>query len=103
MTVHDVAGHAAPVTTPVVGSFADVPLHGDRETQRPTEAAAEKRIAAAASAHGYTADQAHWHTPENIDVKPVYIAADRAAALADGYPLNSFPGEPPFVRGPYPT
>ncbi|MDT5246719.1 MAG: methylmalonyl-CoA mutase, partial [Mycobacterium sp.] len=44
-----------------------------------------------------------WHTPEDIDVKPVYIAADRAAVEADGYPLNSFPGEPPFVRGPYPT
>ena len=42
-------------------------------------------------------------TPEGIDVKPVYIAADRDAAVAAGYPLDSFPGEPPFVRGPYPT
>ncbi len=103
MTVNEVAGHAAPATTPVIESFADVPLHGDRQTERPTEAAAERHIAAAASAHGYTADQVRWHTPENIDVKSVYIAADRAAAQADGYPLNSFPGEPPFVRGPYPT
>src|SRR6202035_5093078 len=38
-----------------------------------------------------------------IDVKPVYIAADRAAVESGGYPLNTFPGEPPFVRGPYPT
>ncbi|CPR08447.1 methylmalonyl-CoA mutase [Mycobacterium bohemicum DSM 44277] len=103
MTVNDVAGHAAPATTPVIESFAGVPLHGDRQTEPPTEAAAERHIAAAASAHGYTADQVRWHTPENIDVKSVYIAADRAAAQADGYPLNSFPGEPPFVRGPYPT
>ncbi|MGZ4514943.1 MAG: methylmalonyl-CoA mutase family protein, partial [Mycobacterium sp.] len=80
-------------TTPVVGSFSDIPLHGDRETQRPTEAAVQERFSAATP----------WHTPEDIDVKPVYIAADRAAAQADGYPLNSFPGEPPFVRGPYPT
>ncbi|EUA35018.1 methylmalonyl-CoA mutase family protein [Mycobacterium xenopi 3993] len=44
-----------------------------------------------------------WHTPEGIVVKPVYIAADRDAAVKDGYPLDSFPGEPPYVRGPYPT
>jgi methylmalonyl-CoA mutase cobalamin-binding domain/chain len=24
-------------------------------------------------------------------------------AVAAGYPLDSFPGEPPFIRGPYPT
>ena len=62
-----------------------------------------KHVAAAAAAHWYTPDQLVWHTPEDIDVKPVYIAADRAAVEAEGYPLNSFPGEPPFLRGPYPT
>ena len=56
-----------------------------------------------AEAHGYTAEQLDWATPEGIDVKPVYIAADRDAAVAEGYPLDSFPGEPPFIRGPYPT
>jgi methylmalonyl-CoA mutase len=90
-------------TTPVVGSFSDIPLHGEREVQPPTEAAVEKHVAAAAAAHWYTPDQLVWHTPEDIDVKPVYIGADRAAVEADGYPLKSFPGEPPFVRGPYPT
>ena len=40
---------------------------------------------------------------EGIDVKPVYIAADRDAAVAAGYPLDSFPGQPPYLRGPYPT
>src|ERR1700678_4048127 len=90
-------------TTPVVGSFADVPLHSDRSVAQPTEDAVDKHIAAAAAAHWYTPDQLVWHTPEDIDVKPVYIAADRAAVEADGYPLTSFPGEPPFVRGPYPT
>jgi len=74
-------------TAPVIGNFSDVPLHGDRHAQPPV--AAERASA--------------WHTPEGIDVKPVYVAADRAAAQADGYPLDSFPGEPPFVRGPYPT
>lgn len=90
-------------STPVIGSFADVPLYGDRQGQRPTEAAAEKLVAGAAAAHWYTPDQLVWHTPEDIAVKPVYIGADRAAVEADGYPLHSFPGEPPFVRGPYPT
>ena len=36
-------------------------------------------------------------------MKPVYIAADRDAAAAQGYPVHTFPGEPPFIRGPYPT
>src|SRR5271166_1957712 len=90
-------------TAPVVGSFADVPLHGQRHVAPPTEAAVEKHVAAAAAAAWYTPDQLVWHTPEDIAVKPVYIAADRAAVEADGYPLNSFPGAPPFVRGPYPT
>ncbi len=103
MTVHDVAGKPAPETTAVVGSFADVPLHGERAAEAATEAAVTQQVAAAASAHGYTPDQLDWHTPEGIVVKPLYIAADRAAAEADGYPLNSFPGEPPYLRGPYPT
>src|ERR1700759_4588814 len=90
-------------TAPAVGSFADVPLHSERTVQSPTEAAVEGHVAAAAAAHWYTPDQLQWHTPEDIEVKPVYIAADRAAVQGDGYPLHSFPGEPPFVRGPYPT
>ncbi|GGM08995.1 methylmalonyl-CoA mutase [Dactylosporangium sucinum] len=40
-----------------------------------------------------------WHTPEGIDVKPVYTAAD-----LDGVEfLRGLPGIPPYVRGPYPT
>jgi methylmalonyl-CoA mutase len=103
MTTHDVAGKPARQTTAVVGSFADVPLSGERPVETPTEAAMTQHIAAAAVAHGYTPDQLDWHTPEGIVVKPLYIAADRAAAEADGYPLHSFPGEPPYIRGPYPT
>jgi methylmalonyl-CoA mutase len=90
-------------STSVVGSFSDVPLHGDRAGEPATEAAVTEHVAAAAAAHGYTPDQLDWVTPEGIDVKPVYIAADRDAAVAAGYPLDSFPGEPPYVRGPYPT
>ena len=90
-------------TTPVVGCFSDIPLQRGRCVAPSTEDAVAEHVAAAAAAHWYDPDDLVWHTPEDIDVKPVYIAADRAAAEADGYPLNSFPGEPPFVRGPYPT
>ncbi|HET7666362.1 MAG TPA: methylmalonyl-CoA mutase family protein, partial [Mycobacterium sp.] len=86
-----------------VPSFADIPLHGDRDGEPVTEAAVARHVEAAAAAHGYTPDQLDWATPEGIDVKPVYIGADRDAAVAAGYPLDTFPGEPPYIRGPYPT
>jgi methylmalonyl-CoA mutase len=90
-------------STTRIGSFADIPLHGDRAGKPATHAAVAEHVAAAAAAHGYTPDQLDWATPEGIDVKPVYIAADRDEAVAAGYPLDSVPGEPPYVRGPYPT
>src|SRR6476619_5927209 len=90
-------------STSTVGSFADVPLHGERAGEPATEAAVAEHVAEAAAAHGYTADQLDWATPEGTDVKPVYIAADRDAVVDAGYPLDSFPGEPPYVRGPFPT
>ena len=86
-----------------IPSFADVPLTGERTAATPTEASAAELIASAAAAHGYSAEQLDWHTPENIVVKPLFIGADRDAAVAAGYPLDCFPGEPPFLRGPYPT
>ncbi|BBY29750.1 methylmalonyl-CoA mutase [Mycolicibacterium sediminis] len=86
-----------------IGSFADVPFDGEKAGAPSTPAAVEEYVAAAAAAHGYTAEQLDWATPEGIDVKPVYIAADRDAVVEEGYPLDSFPGAAPFVRGPYPT
>ncbi len=87
----------------LIPSFADVELDGTAAQGAPTPAAAAALAADAAAAHGYAADQLSWTTPEGIVVKPVYIGADRDEAVAAGYPLNSFPGEPPFIRGPYPT
>jgi len=87
----------------VIPSFADVPLHGVHTVSAPSLSAADEHVAAAAAFHGYTAQQLDWHTPETIVVKPVYTGADRDAVVAQGYPLDSFPGEPPFIRGPYPT
>jgi methylmalonyl-CoA mutase len=88
---------------PVIDSFAAVPLAGDAATAAPTKAEVAEQLSAAAAAHGYTSDQLDWGTPEGIDVKAVYVAADRDDAVGAGYPLDSLPGEPPFVRGPYPT
>jgi methylmalonyl-CoA mutase len=103
MTAPDVAGQAAPESTSIVDSFADIPLHGEHVPTSPTDAEVTAYVAAAAAAHGYSAEQLDWHTPEGIVVKPVYTAADRASAAVEGYPLNSFPGAPPYIRGPYPT
>ena len=47
---------------------------------------------------GARADQ-FWKTPEGIEVKPVYTAAD----LDPVTHLETMPGVPPFLRGPYPT
>jgi len=40
-----------------------------------------------------------WQTPEGINVKPVYDASDLAGLDA----VESYPGLPPYLRGPYPT
>ncbi|MDA4109484.1 methylmalonyl-CoA mutase [Mycolicibacterium holsaticum] len=100
MTVNDVAGKAAGAD---IASFADVPLRADRTSEPPTQTDVAAHIDAAAAAHGYAAEQLTWNTPEGIDVKPVYVGADRDATVGAGYPLDTFPGEPPYIRGPYPT
>jgi methylmalonyl-CoA mutase len=86
-----------------IASFADIPLDGGPTAAPATETAVDDYVAAAASAHGYAPDQLTWSTPEGIDVRSVYVGADRDAVVAEGYPLDTFPGEPPFIRGPYPT
>ena len=87
----------------LIPNFADVPFQGDTVAVVPDPGAARRWIDRAAAAHGYAAEHLDWTTPEGILVKPLYTGADRDQAVAAGYPLNSFPGEPPFIRGPYPT
>ncbi|MEV7012119.1 methylmalonyl-CoA mutase [Streptosporangium sp. NPDC051022] len=41
-----------------------------------------------------------WQSPEGIPIKPVYTPADLAA---EDYDPHTWPGIPPYVRGPYPT
>ena len=65
-----------------IPSFADLPL-GDMASD---DTAAPVR-------------DTTWPTPEGIDVRPIYGAVD-----LDGLDfLDTFPGLPPFLRGPYPT
>ncbi|WP_193171919.1 methylmalonyl-CoA mutase [Nisaea nitritireducens] len=48
---------------------------------------------------GSAADSSVWETPERIAVKPLYTAED-----IEGLDfLKTWPGLPPFLRGPYPT
>ncbi|MCF8610624.1 methylmalonyl-CoA mutase [Gordonia sp. HY285] len=83
-----------------IPSFADVEL----TTPAAEAGSGEALTDGFAIPHGYTAEQVTWDTPEQIAVRPVYTRADRDAAAADGgYPLDSIPGEAPFIRGPYPT
>ncbi|WP_132994320.1 methylmalonyl-CoA mutase [Gordonia zhaorongruii] len=84
-----------------IPSFADVDL---APGQTPAPAGGGEAITEGlAAAHGYTAEQITWDTPEQIAVRPVYTRADRDAVAQEGYPLDSIPGEAPFLRGPYPT
>ena len=53
------------------------------------------RVASAASAPASTA----WEAPEGIAIKHAYTAADTAGLDF----LDTFPGIPPYVRGPYPA
>jgi methylmalonyl-CoA mutase len=60
---------------------------------------ADWQRAAAKSAPGGDVGRLTWHTPDGIDVKPLYTAADLA-----GLPYaDTLPGFAPFVRGPQPT
>ena len=51
------------------------------------------------SAPAGNAAGAPWQTPEGIAVKPVYDEADLAGLDF----LDTFPGKPPYLRGPYPA
>jgi methylmalonyl-CoA mutase len=50
-------------------------------------------------ATGRSPAEATWETPEGIAVPPLYTAADLAGLDF----LETYPGIPPYLRGPYPT
>ena len=56
-------------------------------------------FAAKPEVSGTPAQKPVWETPEGIAVKPVYWSADRKGLDF----LETWPGLPPYLRGPYPT
>ncbi len=91
-----------------IPNFAEVALNGtggDNDGLAPSVADTESWTAEVASAAGQPVEEVVWSTPEGIDVKPVYTRAD-LDEIVEGehpYPLGSFPGATPYLRGPYPT
>ena len=72
----------------VPSSFADFPLDPEQQPTPDPEAYAR-------AADGVES----WPAPEGIDVKELYTAADLEGADA----LDTYPGQAPFLRGPYPA
>ena len=67
------------------------------EDQAPTlEEWAER---AAGEVKGRPVSDLSWQTPEGIELKILYTAKD----IEDGGPATTFPGFPPYVRGPRAT
>ena len=81
--------------SPVIPNFGDVAL-GPLPADAPGPAEWAKAFE---SATGRSVADGSWLTPEGITVPPLYTGAD----LADLDFLATFPGIPPYLRGPYPT
>jgi methylmalonyl-CoA mutase len=75
-----------------IPNFADVPLRDGGDEPR-------RSLDDWRQAVGPEAPRLTWQTPEQIPVKPLYTAAD----LEGIEHLDTMPGVPPFLRGPYPT
>ncbi len=67
-----------------IPNFSDIPLEPSDGGRTKTSANASVK---------------NWSTPEGIEVKPAFDASDVAGLDF----LNTLPGVPPFLRGPYPT
>ncbi|MGV3710570.1 MAG: methylmalonyl-CoA mutase family protein, partial [Gemmatimonas sp.] len=79
----------------IIPDFSTLPLN-DGAAASPDES---KWNAQYTAETGATPESRVWHTPEGIDIKPLYTAHD-----LDGLDhLNTMPGIAPFLRGPYPT
>jgi methylmalonyl-CoA mutase len=77
-----------------------IPDFSDVELGRPAaDAAADDWAKAFEEATGRGVAEATWETPEGIAVPPLYTTADLEGLDF----LETLPGLPPFLRGPYPT
>ncbi len=77
----------------MIPNFADIELGSPTE---PDETAWQDAVH---ERTGKGVDALAWETPEAIGIKPLYTADD----TADLDFLATYPGLPPFLRGPYPT
>jgi methylmalonyl-CoA mutase len=77
----------------VIPNFADIELGSPTE---PDETAWQDAVH---ERTGKGVDALAWETPEAIGIKPLYTADD----TTDLDFLATYPGLPPFLRGPYPT
>ena len=75
--------------------FTKVPFVHESSDDRVPDRAAWRESAERSRDGGI--DDLIWHTPEGIDVNPLYTAAD----LEGLDHLDTMPGLPPFLRGPY--
>ncbi|WP_263248726.1 methylmalonyl-CoA mutase [Saccharopolyspora rosea] len=79
--------------TQQIPNFAEIPL----DAAKPADPARWQEALLAET--GKESDALVWESPEGIGVKPLYTAADVAGLDF----LRTYPGLPPFLRGPYPT
>ncbi len=82
-----------------IPNFAEVPLVGPISNPSYEAATLDAWREAVGQVSHMPADRLTWQTPEQIAVKPLYTAAD----LEGIDHLDTMPGMPPFLRGPYPT
>ena len=77
-----------------------IPDFGSVELGRPSDGAAPSDWAQRfEEATRRSPSEATWETPEGIAVPPLYTAGDLAGLDF----LDTYPGIPPYLRGPYPT
>ena len=69
----------------------------NKKTLKDWEAAVEKQTRGAGAA------SLVWHTPEGIDVKPLYTAEDLERIAEEGFAVDTLPGFAPYTRGPQST
>ncbi|SHN05992.1 methylmalonyl-CoA mutase [Actinacidiphila paucisporea] len=78
-----------------IPDFSQIPLGPGT----PPEATLEQWRQAVKQATGSSAADLVWETPEGIAVKPLYTGRDLEGLDF----LGTYPGVPPYLRGPYPT
>jgi methylmalonyl-CoA mutase len=81
-----------------IPNFADVPLQGTPRRRLGT-IGEYRQVAMRGLLKDSPPDSLTWQPPEGIPVKPLYTAID----LDSVDHLDTMPGMPPFLRGPYPT